>query len=723
MGTQEERRPNPGDSFKINGKTFVFPAGKIGVPCEIGKAARVYQVTEGSQRRHALKVFFPQFRSHANINHAELLSEYKSLYGLAVAERYVIAARDQHILRSFPQFENAILMPWVVGESWQNYILKKTLISVDQGLSLARELTKVVAGLEAKGLAHCDLSNGNFVFSSDFSDVELVDIEEMYAREFSAPSSPPVGTDGYAPLIAVKKGYYGPDADRHALGILIAEILCWQFADIREQRESLSLFASDEFGYKSTRYKLVKQHLTEIQSNDGLNAKNISDLFDRVWFSRWKNPDTREEHQTPHEIYKKCPSAMEWKDALGSETITVIEKAPSLATSLNELNFGRIDPSGNNLPNLSLAVTNQGGGSLSGGIIAQPWLIVTPSNNISFRKRQKTSSINISLGRNYPQTPNGGEYRHPSGLVIQTNGGTKVLGIRYTLPTRPFYKQWINWLILVAIGLCCFFVFTGTGVAAIIAPKSLPFLASNTPTKIPTKKPTKALPTKTPVKNPTKKSTSSYVQTSTAQAEATLSILSSCAASKTLSTYSTISLCDQFSSDQSLWWIGIEDTTEWGHHESSIANRKLRWVWEANQGLMHHETQVLTADDFEVTVSAKRVQGDTNGACYGIVFRESNTGYYWLKVCDSQTYSVFFSDPQDGWIEILMDTTDAIKPGAVNQITVIAKGKKFKIYINKTYVTEFSDSRLKNGQVGIGIETNSGETSIFEFDNFVLLQP
>lgn len=715
MSDQSEPQPKPGDKFVFEGKTYVFPSGKLGVPFEVGKAARVYEIFGSNKTLHALKVFFPQYRSHANAGHANSLSKYKGLGGLAVAERYAITSKDQQIIRAFPQFENAILMPWISGESWQNYIIDKVAITAEQSLILAREIANVVSGLESKGLAHCDLSNGNFVFSPDFSRVELVDIEEMYSIDFTAPNPPPVGTDGYAPLLAVQKGYYGPDADKHALGILITEILCWQFPKIREERESSSLFASDEFGHKSKRYKLVKQYLSELQSNDGLNPKRLSDLFDRVWFSRWKDPVQKVEQPSLKNIYDECPSAFEWKDALGTETINIIEKAPALRTSIVELDFGFINPASKIAPNLSVTISNVGGGSLSGNIISQPWLIVSPSDKVSHRKGQKNSSISVSLGQGFPRPSDGGEYKHPSGLVIQTNGGTKVIGVRFVLPKPPFYKKWLSWLSIIVIGLCCFVGLSGMGGVALFSPIFMPVRMTDTPTRIPTKVPTST---------PTKKPTPYYALTSTKRAKATSEALITCSRGKVISDYRQVRICDQFNNNYLSWWIGTDSTVDWGDQEALLSNGKLRWAWNSNQGMMTYETKGSIEKDFEISVTVRRIKGNESFACYGIVFRETTSGYYWFKVCDSKTFSLWFSNPASGWENIIEDTNaDSIQLGTPNKLTVVGKGQNFSFYINNEFLLEINDTRLGSGYMGIGIETQQDDDNVFEFDDFLLIVP
>ena len=451
MANSSESQPKPGEGFKVNGNTFIFPSGKLGVPYEVGKAARVYQIVKNGSALHALKVFFPEYRTESNAINAQALSNYKHLSGLAVAERDAITGEHKVILQKYPQFENAILMPWVLGESWQNYILDKKAISFEQGMSLARDLAGTVSKLEANGLAHCDLSNGNFVFSPDFRNVELVDIEEMYAKGFQKPDPLPVGTDGYAPLRVVYDGYFGPEGDRCALGILIVEILCWQFEDVRESREAMSLFASDEFGHKSKRYKLVRKRLSDLPNHDGFKPQRIIQFFDQVWSSRWQPNTSKEEHRSIKSMYRQCPTASEWEKALGSQII--IERAPVLQVSSNDLNFGSVEPNRASTRSLSISVKNQGGGTLAGKIIAEPWLTVSPSSAFTLPKKQPETSIQVSLKQNFPRHPNGGDYKVPKGLILHSNGGVKIIGVRYSTRKPPFYKRWFSWLIMLLIGI------------------------------------------------------------------------------------------------------------------------------------------------------------------------------------------------------------------------------------------------------------------------------
>jgi serine/threonine protein kinase len=332
---------------KIEDKAFTFQkrTGALGgVYYEFGKAAKVYRLQElqeeGKKLRQdenhefwALKVFNFDFRTAQNIATTEKISRYQDLPGLAAANRNVITeTKYPEVISKFPEFEYSIVMQWIKGLSWANIIKDKTHITAEQSLRLARTLANVAAGLEFKGLAHCDLANGNFVFSADYDHIELVDLEEMYGPGFQCPNPLPVGSDGSAPFNVVEKGYWGPDADRFAGGMLIAEILCWQFSEVRQASVGDTLFASAEFRRDSKRYKLVSQYLGQI-NQEGVKPKELVRLFQKVWNSK---------------TYQEYPPLREWQEALGREIIDhhpilFVEPAHSLRTYIGDKNNNNCD--------------------------------------------------------------------------------------------------------------------------------------------------------------------------------------------------------------------------------------------------------------------------------------------------------------------------------------------------------------------------------------------
>lgn len=458
-------QPQPGEQIHIHGDLYTFPAasGRLGgVPYEVGKAARVYQLTQGKQK-FALKAFFHHYRNPQVGQNSAALAKYSNLCGLSVANRKVILPeKHADLVKKFPAFSHAVLMPWTTGESWVNYISGNKDILPENSVMLARSLAEVLSDLEKHHAAHCDISSGNFVFSPDYKHVELVDIEEMFAEGVSPPNILPVGTEGYAPEIVVQNGYHNLDADRFAGAIMLVEILAWQFADVRAEREPNSLFASGEFGYKSKRYKLVFQRLQDIPDHLGVNKRQLLKLFEQVWFARWIDQTQKIEQTHAQAIMQACPTLQEWRQALcvaellvdevpasdelytplkplqDSQPAVLLFGLPRLHVETSLLDFGLVNHRDSRL---HLKITNEGGGLLKGSVTALPWLSISPGMNFEEKPGEKSISLEFSLAPNHPTRENGGWLRFPGAIILNTNGGTKVIGVQFRVGEQSLIKK------------------------------------------------------------------------------------------------------------------------------------------------------------------------------------------------------------------------------------------------------------------------------------------
>ena len=451
--------PIPGDTLIVHGKTYSFTkaSGVLGgVLFEVGKAARVYKLW-CDNKPYALKVFFPEYRSSRHVGNTKQIERYKHLPGLRAAARHCFTKEEYpEIINRFSSFEYAVLMPWIEGRSWSNIVGKKNPVTPEQSLSLARALASALAALDHNQIAHCDISSGNFVFTNDFRDVEFVDIEEIYSDGFIKPKPLPVGSDGYALEWVVNDGYWAVDADKFAAGILITEILCWQFSNVRASAEGDTLFASGEFGHNSKRFKLISQCMSSLPLPN-TNLGKLIRLFDKTWHSR---------------TLKECPNIHEWEKALGMPSADIasssaktsisqplkqtelIRGVPGPYSSLTKstssavlyveptfINFGTFDPSNKHhaiSPSI-VRIQNTGNGILTGKIIAEPWLEVSPSTTFSIQPGEPPFQISIKLKHNCPLPITGQKHMFPKGLLIDSNAGIKVVGGQYSLPAP---KKW-----------------------------------------------------------------------------------------------------------------------------------------------------------------------------------------------------------------------------------------------------------------------------------------
>lgn len=275
-----------------------------------GKRAMVYKLSENGDY-YALKVFKSGFQSpdiaqNAN-NLVNLITLNPDLHGLKVADRQVIdPAKNKKLTDQFPDLKYAVIMPWVNGKLWFEIVSKGLSVSRLQSISLATSLSSALGLLETKGFAHCDVSSSNFILSSDFNTVELIDIEEMFAPGFKPPVYKPSGTDGYAPSWISGDKLWGPFADRFATAILLSEILTWQYDDIRKNKFGESYFSPKEIGTRCYRFDLMSKYLGDMNSN-------LAKMFVTAWFA---------------DGLEKCPKITEWEDG-----VSLLSQNPNVVNS------------------------------------------------------------------------------------------------------------------------------------------------------------------------------------------------------------------------------------------------------------------------------------------------------------------------------------------------------------------------------------------------------
>jgi serine/threonine protein kinase len=267
------------------------------VYAESGKEGTVYKVLKDKEL-YALKVFYPQYRDKRLLENTDKLGRFKDLEGFRVAKRRVMTPEVfPDLLNKFPDLTYAVLMPWIDGTVWGNLMLETdSSLQAENYVQIAHALTRVVSSLELQGLAHCDLSNNNFIIAKSPAGIQLIDIEDMYAPDMPRPI-PDVsyGSVGYRTKWIAEKGLWGPESDRFSLAVLCSEIITWHHEEIRENKSgSTSFFDEEEIGDESDRYKLMLRYL-------GSQSDELPALLERAWFAA---------------DFEQCPSVMEWRAAI-----------------------------------------------------------------------------------------------------------------------------------------------------------------------------------------------------------------------------------------------------------------------------------------------------------------------------------------------------------------------------------------------------------------------
>lgn len=247
---------------------------------------------------YALKVMKAKHREAAVERICNQLDSLKNMSGLVICERRCLSPNVAfETIKTHPNLEYAILMPWVQGQSWFDVLYlgkkQKSIFSKSQSFKLASSLLGILYGLEKAGIAHCDLSAGNIILDPGRLKVELLDVEEMFAPNFKEPSYIPTGTPGYQHQ-KNRIGLWHAKADRFAGAILLGEMLGWYDSNVRISSYGESYFAPDELQSKECTRLMI---LAEAISN---HHPDLALLFKAAW-------------EAP--TLGDCPSFSEWWSA------------------------------------------------------------------------------------------------------------------------------------------------------------------------------------------------------------------------------------------------------------------------------------------------------------------------------------------------------------------------------------------------------------------------
>lgn len=291
--------PKVGDIIEINHEplTFMEHPNALGMPYgQRGRKATVFQVRDNFGGYHALKVFIEAFRLKQNARGAVYLKRYASIPGLHVCSRLVLDPETYpSLLNTIPDFLYAVLMPWVAGVTWTDFMYSE-ITAPSQSTEIALSFATLLQTMERAGIAHCDLSGPNVLLASSNKgiSVSLVDVEDMYGPEFERPSQLSRGTSGYG-HIYTKDGIWCKEGDRFAGSILLAEMLGWCDERVRRIRFDDAYFDEKELQTNSERYNVLLRVLRERW------GERIGQLFIQTWTSK---------------TLQGCPTFEEWRSAI-----------------------------------------------------------------------------------------------------------------------------------------------------------------------------------------------------------------------------------------------------------------------------------------------------------------------------------------------------------------------------------------------------------------------
>jgi tRNA A-37 threonylcarbamoyl transferase component Bud32 len=312
--------PRPDEPVALGGagrfRAVAHPAAPAYVHAAEGARAVVYRLHDlDGGGAYALKVLKPRYRERTLVQRCAAVDGLKGIPGMDVCERFCLTAQTAPAtLDLHPDLEFAILMPWVEGDTWYDVLRAgprgPRLRDRAAALRTAGYLAAVLAALEERGVAHCDLSAGNLIVGPG-GEVWLVDVEDVFGLGLSRPPAVPAGTPGYQHR-ASTEGMWTAHADRFAGAVLLCEMLGWPDDAVRAAAAGDSYFAPGELQQPgSARLPLLLAAVRAHRGGDALAA-----LLERAWRS---------------DRLEDCPALGEWKDALAGARAGAVFGGPPLA--------------------------------------------------------------------------------------------------------------------------------------------------------------------------------------------------------------------------------------------------------------------------------------------------------------------------------------------------------------------------------------------------------
>jgi hypothetical protein len=275
--------PDLTTALRIDGRRYRFaphPAIKTLVWGQEGRRGIVYRLDEvDGGTPHALKVFRLVHRRPGLVDAVAALRAYHELPGMSVCAQTVLT-RETHarLIAENEDLEYAILMPWIEGKTWFDYLQARQAIRLEDSRALAESMAWVLYALELNRLAHCDLSSANVIVAPDLQQVHLVDVEDLYTPWVQPPPLLPGGSMGYQHPALNGDGQWGALGDRFAGAVLMAEMLGWAHPGVRRRAYGESYFAPDEMGTNCERFRVLRGVLR-------VYGDDFAEAFESAWYA------------------------------------------------------------------------------------------------------------------------------------------------------------------------------------------------------------------------------------------------------------------------------------------------------------------------------------------------------------------------------------------------------------------------------------------------------
>jgi serine/threonine protein kinase len=309
-------RPFDGDAWldrelPLRGGPYrVLPESAFDVAAEMafarqGRKARVFKLLGPDGAPSALKTFYRGFSLLEYALITKSLLAFGDIPGLRACQRRLVEQEEAEAIGE-PGLTHAVLMPWIEGVAWAGVVEGRFPLAEATCLALAAQTAGVLAQIEARQLAHADVSSSNVLIT--YSDrgpvVELIDVEDMYHESLGSLPYVPDGSPGYAHPRNQGRGCRNRYGDRFAGAVLLTEMLAWHDPALRRLSVDVSVFEKLELCRSGPKFDLVRKVLRA-------HSAELATLFERTWDSPG---------------LAGCPRLAEWATAMA--TVSPANGAP-----------------------------------------------------------------------------------------------------------------------------------------------------------------------------------------------------------------------------------------------------------------------------------------------------------------------------------------------------------------------------------------------------------
>jgi DNA-directed RNA polymerase subunit RPC12/RpoP len=177
---------------------------------------------------------------------------------------------------------------------------------------------------------------------------------------------------------------------------------------------------------------------------------------------------------------------------------------------------------------------------------------------------------------------------------------------------------------------------------------------------------------------------------------------------------------DSFDSKTFAWPTGSEKNRFY-NGERLIQGGKYRWTVEARSGMVAFAFPNNKTYQNSLASVSIRFDGFAKDDDAGIVVRQSDSegSLYYFAVNPQGQYLLSALDGAN-WDDLIGWTpAPGFRPDAENVLSIAIQGDRMVLMLNGQFLDAFSDDRLTQGRIGIGVEMHSaGDKGVVEFDNF-----